>query len=184
MREGWVADPANTLSPDEMFQTYVHWYNDCFRDLPADLFLGMHICRGNFTESRYWAEGSYEVITRTLFRDSVISTFYLEYDSPRAGSFEPLRDLPRNKHLVLGVVTTKSKELEDLAELKDRVYTAAKYIAEGNSITEKEALQQLSVSPQCGFASHNFEDRLTREDMLAKLKLVRDLANDVWPAEP
>ena len=183
MLEGWAADSLNVQTPDELFQAYVTWYNDCFRDVPADMVLGMHICRGNYTDGRYWAQGGFDRITRTLFRDSVLRVFYLEYDSPRAGGFELLRNLPLNKFVVLGVVTTKSAALEDRAALEARVREAARFVSEGNGISEAEALQQLCVSPQCGFASHSGEDRMTREDMLAKLQLVVDLARSLWPGQ-
>lgn len=110
--------------------------------------------------------------------------YYLEYDTPRAGGFEPLKYLPKNKNVVVGVVTSKFPDLEDQNEMVDRVYKAADYVAEGSNQSRKEALQRLSVSPQCGFASHAEGNALGYEDMRKKLQLVRAIANQVWPGEP
>lgn len=111
-------------------------------------------------------------------------TYYLEYDTPRAGGFEPLQYLPKEKNVILGVVTSKFPKMEDEEEMVRRVKEAAGWMAKGSGETEKEALNRCGVSPQCGFASHSSGNAVKREDMLKKLKLVRRIAERVWPGEP
>ncbi|KAI9663236.1 MAG: hypothetical protein M1821_008284 [Bathelium mastoideum] len=184
MLEGWKADPDNFQTADEQFSAYMRFYNACFAR-PHDLHLGIHLCRGNYLGSRHFSEGAYDRIATTLFRELNVSTFYLEYDTPRAGGFEPLRFLPREKNVVLGVVTSKFAPLEDKREMVERVYKAADFIAQGEDTkTREEALKRLSVSPQCGFASHAEGNALGYEDMRKKLMLVRSIADEIWPGEP
>lgn len=140
--------------------------------------------QGNYINSRYFTIGGYDKIARTLFGElKVVDTFYLEYNDSRSGGFEPLRFLPKDKNLILGVVSTKSPQLENVEELKARVFEAAGYIAEGSNQTPQQALERLGVSPQCGFASHVLGNAINMEDMVAKLKLVRQLANEIWPQQ-
>ena len=113
-----------------------------------------------------------------------VHTFYLEYDTPRAGGFEPLKYLPKNKNIILGVITSKFDELEDIETMKERVYSAADVIAAGNNESREDALNRIGVSPQCGFASHAVGNAITREGMENKLKLVRKLADQIWPGQP
>ena len=113
----------------------------------------------------------------------IICRYYLEYDTPRAGGFEPLKYLPKDKNVVVGVVTSKFPKLEDKKEMVERVYKAADYVAEGGKQSREEALQRLSVSPQCGFASHAEGNDLGYEDMRKKLQLVRAVADEVWPGQ-
>ncbi|EYE94728.1 cobalamin-independent methionine synthase II family protein [Aspergillus ruber CBS 135680] len=183
MLEGWKEDPLNNQTPDELFTKYIKLYNDALSKRPADFHIGIHICRGNFVGSRHFSEGGYDRIATKLFKELNVDTYYLEYDTARAGGFQPLKELPRNKNVILGVVTSKFPELEDKEEMKQRVYEAAKFIAEGNGISVEEALKQCGVSPQCGFASHREGNAIDRQGMINKLKLVRDIANDVWPGE-
>jgi methionine synthase II (cobalamin-independent) len=110
--------------------------------------------------------------------------YYLEYDTPRAGGFEPLAELPKHKNVILGLITSKFPKLEDMEEMKSKVYAAAELVTKGSGETREEALKRLGVSPQCGFASHADGNVLGREDMIAKLKLVRKLADEIWPGEP
>ncbi|KAJ5645680.1 hypothetical protein N7507_011691 [Penicillium longicatenatum] len=181
--EGWALDETNTQSLTELLALYIKLYNDCLRDVPPDMHVGIHICRGNFTDSRYWSAGGYDAIAIQLFRELNVNTFYLEFDTSRAGGFEPLQFLPVGKNVILGVVSTKSAEIENIEELKERILKAASFIAEGNGISLEESLQMIGVSPQCGFASNSREDRFTKENMLDKLKLVRELATAIWPGE-
>ncbi|KAI7154162.1 hypothetical protein KC324_g14505 [Hortaea werneckii] len=134
--------------------------------------------------SKHFSEGAYDHIAIKLFNDLNVSTYYLEYDTPRAGGFEPLKFLPKNKNVVLGVITSKFPELEDKKDMIERVYKAADYVAEGSKQTREEALSRLSVSPQCGFASHAEGNALGREDMKKKLQLVRSIADEIWPKQP
>lgn len=147
------------------------------------MHVGVHICRGNFVNSRHFSEGGYDRIAEKLFRALEVDTYYLEYDTPRAGGFEPLKFLPKNKNAILGVVTSKFPKLENQEEMKNKVYKAADIIAEGNGETRQEALGRLGVSPQCGFASHSSGNEVNRDDMVAKLRLVRELADSIWPGE-
>lgn len=183
MLQGWKKDKQNTQTADEQFDAYIKFYNECFK-APADMHIGIHLCRGNFVNSRHFSEGGYDRIATKLFRDLDVPTYYLEYDTARAGGFEPLKALPKNKNVVLGVVTSKFPKLEDQKEMVERVYKAADFVAEGTGESRKEALTRLSVSPQCGFASHSDGNSLGFEDMIKKLKLVRSIADEVWPGEP
>ncbi|KAI0521950.1 5-methyltetrahydropteroyltriglutamate-homocysteine methyltransferase [Xylaria bambusicola] len=170
--------------PDALFDSYVKLYNDCISSRPSDMHLGIHLCRGNFAYSKHFSEGGYDRIATKLFKDINADTYFLEYDTSRAGTFEPLKELPTNKNVVLGVITSKFPELEDLEEMRGRVFSAADIIAQGSGQTREEALKRISVSPQCGFASHHLGNSVTRDDMIAKLKLVRQLADSIWPGEP
>lgn len=134
--------------------------------------------------SRHFSEGAYDHIATKLFNNLNVSTYYLEYDTPRAGGFEPLKHLPLDKNVVLGAVTSKFPELEVKEEVIERVYAAAAFIQDGSNCTREEALNRLSVSPQCGFASHAEGNSLGYEDMRNKLKLIRAIADEIWPGEP
>lgn len=133
--------------------------------------------------SRHFSEGGYDRIATKLFQNLNVATYYLEYDTPRAGGFEPLLHLPAHKNVILGVITSKFPKLEDKAEMKERLFAAADVIAKGAGQTREEALQRLGVSPQCGFASHEEGNLLELEDMKNKLALVRAIADDVWPGQ-
>lgn len=183
MLEGWAADKGNSLTAEEQFDAYITFYNDCFQR-PSDMHLGIHLCRGNFVNSRHFSEGGYDRIATKLFQNLDVSTYYLEYDTPRAGGFEPLKTLPKNKNVILGVITSKFPKLEDQKEMVERVYKAADIVAEGSGQSRKEALQRIGVSPQCGFASHSDGNLLGFEDMVNKLKLVRSIADEIWPGQP
>jgi methionine synthase II (cobalamin-independent) len=134
--------------------------------------------------SRHFSEGGYDRIAIKLFQKLNVSTYYLEYDTPRAGGFEPLLHLPPHKNVILGVITSKFPELEDKEKMKERILAGADVIAKGANQTREQALQRMGVSPQCGFASHEEGNLLGWEDMKNKLALVRAIADDVWPGEP
>ncbi|KAI0667232.1 UROD/MetE-like protein [Trametes maxima] len=171
------------VDPECLFDTYVGVLNACVRGRPSDLTVGLHICRGNVKPTREpFATGPYDRIAKKLFNKLDFDCFYLEYDTERAGTFEPLRYLPKHKHVILGLVSTKNPELEAPSALRKRIVQAAEAIARGEiPRTIEEALDQISVSPQCGFASHasGFEI-MTHEIMVKKLVLVRDVACTVW----
>ncbi|KAF5383392.1 hypothetical protein D9757_006075 [Collybiopsis confluens] len=183
MLKGWEEDKTNVYTADETFDNYIQLYNDIIAKAPSDMHFGVHLCRGNFVGSRHFSEGSYDRIATKLFQGLNVNTYYLEYDTPRAGGFEPLAHLPKSKNVVLGVVTSKFPKLEDKEEVKKRVYEAAEIIAKGNSETTAEAMKRISISPQCGFASHSAGNAISIPQMENKLKLVRDIANEVWPGE-
>ena len=168
---------------DALFDSYIKLYNDCLLNRPKDMHVGIHLCRGNFVNSRHFSEGGYDRIATKLFKELNVDTYYLEYDTPRAGGFEPLKELPKGKYVILGLITSKFPEMEDLSELKKKVYQAAEIIAEGNGESKESALNRLGVSPQCGFASHADGNLVTYDDMVAKLKLTRTLADEIWPGQ-
>ncbi|CRG86337.1 putative protein YxjH [Talaromyces islandicus] len=184
MIEGWNADPLNKGTTEELLDKYIKLYNDCLATRPADMHVGVHLCRGNFHKSRHFSEGGYDRIAVKLFQKLNVDTYYLEYDTARAGGFEPLKQLPTTKNVILGVVTSKFDTMEDKEEMKARIRQAAEFIAAGNNISVADALKQCGVSPQCGFASHHGGNAISREGMFKKLTLVREIANELWPNEP
>jgi 5-methyltetrahydropteroyltriglutamate--homocysteine methyltransferase len=152
-----------------LIDTYIAITNRVLRAAPKDLHVGMHLCRGN--RGGHWhSEGSYEEVADRLFNALEISFYFLEYDSPRAGNFTPLRFVPNHKSVVLGLVSTKVPELEDKAALRRRLDDATKFVA----------VDRLAVSPQCGFASIDTGNPVTPEAQRRKLELVCDLAHEVW----
>ena len=155
--------------PDKLPGVYVRLVNDALKGKPADLTVCMHMCRGNH-ESSWVAEGGYDPVAETVFGGLDVDGFFLEYDSPRAGSFAPLRYLGRDKVAVLGLVTTKKPQLESKDELKRRIDEAAKIVP----------LERLALSPQCGFASTIKGNALTVDDEKRKLALIVATAREVW----
>ncbi|KAL0930641.1 methionine vitamin-b12 [Colletotrichum truncatum] len=179
-REGLRADG---IGPESLLDLYIWAHNECLRDLQSDLHVGIHLCRGNMPNSPSFAQGSYEKIASQVFPKLNYATFYLEFDDPRiSGSFEPLRFIPQGKNVVLGLVSTKTAELEDKEALIKRVHEAAEIMAQGQKRSAAEVLEDsLAVSPQCGFASHNINKGVaTEERMWEKLVLVRDVARALW----
>jgi 5-methyltetrahydropteroyltriglutamate--homocysteine methyltransferase len=152
-----------------LIDTYIDVTNRVLRGAPATLHVGMHLCRGN-RGGGWHAEGGYDAVAERLFNALAIKFFLLEYDSPRAGDFTPLRLVPNDKMIVLGVVSTKTAALEDVSELKRRVDAAARYVD----------IDRLAVSPQCGFASSEAGNPISAETQEAKLRLVVELARDIW----
>ncbi|CAI7664906.1 unnamed protein product [Penicillium discolor] len=183
MVEEFDKDSLNTIKADRLFDKYIDIYNKIMEKAPKGLSVGIHLCRGNFVKSRHFTEGSYNRIAVRLLQNLKVPILYLEFDTDRAGGFEPLQHLPADKHVVLGVVSSKYPKLEDFNDTVARVEEAARYIANGTGRSEKEALNQLSVSPQCGFASHSSGNAVTWNDMVAKLKLVKQVAEKIWPGE-
>jgi methionine synthase II (cobalamin-independent) len=160
-------DPAYLLN-----DLYPKIINRAFEGRPSSLHLAMHLCRGN-NQSGWFTEGGYDPIAEVLFNNVNVDSYFLEYETERAGTFEPLRFVPKNKTVVLGLVSSKLPQLESKDTLKRRIDEAAKYID----------LDQLSISPQCGFASSTEGNRLTEEDQFAKLRLVCEVANEVWGSQ-
>ncbi|KAL2014989.1 hypothetical protein VTK56DRAFT_6553 [Thermocarpiscus australiensis] len=179
-RRGWAEDSDNIGSVEDLFDAYIELYNDCISKLPADFHTGVHLCRGNFIGGRHFSSGAYDIIAQKLFTKLKVNTFYLEYDTERAGGFEPLRFLPKDRNVVIGAVSTKLRELEDKNEVKQRIYQAADFVAEGSGQTREEALKRISISPQCGFSTHESGYPLTEEDEKKKLALVRQIADEIW----
>jgi methionine synthase II (cobalamin-independent) len=155
--------------PAKLPALYARLLNDVLKGKPADLTICMHMCRGNH-ESAWVAEGGYDPVAELVFGGIDLDGFFLEYDSPRAGSFAPLRYLRPGKVAVLGLITTKKPQLESKDELKRRIDEAARYVP----------LDRLALSPQCGFASTIGGNKLTVDDEKRKLALVVEVAGEVW----
>jgi 5-methyltetrahydropteroyltriglutamate--homocysteine methyltransferase len=155
--------------PLHQHERYIRQINKALADRPAGMTVTTHMCRGNF-QSSWAAEGGYDFVAEALFNELAVDGFFLEYDDARSGGFEPLRFVPPGKFVVLGLVTTKRPELEDADLLKRRIDEAAKYVP----------LEQLCLSPQCGFSSTVEGNRLGYDDQLAKLRLIVQTAQDVW----
>ncbi len=155
--------------PDRLPLTYAELINHSIGARPRDLTVGLHLCRGNF-ESAWLAEGGYEPVAEVLFNAIDVDGYFLEYDTDRAGDFRPLRFVPRGKLVVLGLVTTKRGALERATDLIRRIEEASRYVP----------LEQLALSPQCGFASAGRGNRLTFEEQMAKLRLIVEVARQVW----
>lgn len=124
--------------------------------------------------------GAYDIIAKKLFENLNVDTFYLEYDTERAGGFEPLRFLPKNKNVVVGAISTKVPQLEDKEAVKGRILKAADFVAEGSGQTRDEALKRICISPQCGFSTHESGYPLSLDDEKKKLALVRQIADEIW----
>jgi 5-methyltetrahydropteroyltriglutamate--homocysteine methyltransferase len=155
--------------PEQLPAIYARMINAAISDIPPDMTIAMHLCRGNF-QSTFVASGGYEPVAEILFNTINVRGYFMEYDSDRAGGFEPLRLVPKGKTVVLGLVTTKSGRLESKDEIKRRVEQATKFIP----------LDQLCLSPQCGFASTEEGNILAEDEQWAKLKMIVEIAEEVW----
>jgi len=157
-------DPLHALTV-----LYPEIINRAFANRPASLHLAMHLCRGN-NQSGWFGEGGYDPVADALFNRINVDSYFLEYETARAGNFEPLRLVPKHKSVVLGLVSSKLPQLESKDLLKRRIDEAARFID----------LSQLAISPQCGFASSSEGNRLSEEEQFAKLRLVVEVAEEVW----
>lgn len=146
--------------------------NLALQNKPEDLTINSHICRGNY-HSTFFTSGAYDGVADYVFAKEDVDGLFLEYDDERSGGFAPLAKVSEDKKVVLGLVTTKSPKLEDKEFIKKRIYEAAKYVP----------LERLYLSPQCGFASCEIGNKLTEEEQWAKLKLVKEIAEEVWKEE-
>ena len=155
--------------PDALPGIYADMINAAISDIPSDMRITMHLCRGNF-RSTFVASGGYEPIAEMLFNTIRVHGYFMEYDSERAGGFEPLRFVPKGKTVVLGLVTTKTGQLESKDTIKRRIDEAAKFVP----------LDQLCLSPQCGFASSEEGNVLAEEEQWAKLRMIVEIAQEVW----
>jgi len=162
-----IADAGH--DPDRLVDLYIGAINDCVDGAPADMLIGVHMCRGNF-RGRYLSEGGYESVAERYFTNARVTHFLLEYDTGRAGDFKALRFVRKDKGVVLGLVSNKTPRLESVEDLKRRTSEAARYID----------LDRLGIGPQCGFASTAAGNPLTESDERAKLRLVVDAARAIW----
>lgn len=178
------AQQKEGMSLDDLISPSIIAQNTAIRDLPDDLTVAFHLCRGNMPKGERAAVGGYEGMAKRLFNELNYKRFALEYDNADVtGSFNPLLHLPKDKVVVLGLVTTKDAELEDLDGLERQVYEAAEIIAKGQGRTRDEVVRDnLAVSPSCGFASLSvmIGTGMTEEKQWAKLELVQKLAEKVW----
>ena len=159
---------ARGFDLDKIERAYVTMINRVLEAKPADMTITMHICRGNF-RSTWFSSGGYEPVAEILFGGCHVDGFFLEYDSDRAGGFDPLKHI-KNQRVVLGLVTSKTADLEDKDDIKKRIEEAAKFVP----------LDQLCLSPQCGFSSTEEGNILTEDDQWKKLRLIREIAEEVW----
>lgn len=160
---------AAGLDPERLLDTYISAINFSVAGRPPGMTIGLHLCKGNY-KGHWMAEGSYEAVSAQLFGETDVDVFFLEYESERAGGFEPLRHVPEHKKVILGLISSKRPELEPLDVLKRRVEQASQYID----------IDRLGVSPQCGFASSVGGNPLSIDDERRKLARVVELADAVW----
>ena len=155
--------------PNELPRTYAALINSVIDGRPDDLTVGIHLCRGNY-RSTWFAEGGYEPVAEILFNNINVDAYFLEYDDERSGDFAPLRFVPKNKVVVLGIVSSKVKELEKMDDLRKRIDEAAQYMP----------IENMCLSPQCGFSSTHHGNDMTHDDQWRKLELVVNTAVKVW----
>lgn len=155
--------------PNELPNTYANLINSVIDNRPDDLTVGIHLCRGNY-RSTWFAEGGYEPVAEILFNKINVDAYFLEYDDERSGDFAPLRFVPNHKKVVLGIISSKIKTLESVEDMAKRIDEAAKYMP----------LENLCVSPQCGFSSTHHGNDLTHDDQWRKMELVVNTARLVW----
>lgn len=154
---------------DEIKAMLLKVNNLALENRPDDMVIASHICRGNY-HSTFFGSGAYDTVADYIFANENVDALYLEYDDERSGSFAPLEKVSPDKKVVLGLVTTKTPELEDKERIMTRIRKATKYIP----------LERLCLSPQCGFASCEIGNKLTEEEQWAKLRLVKEIAEEVW----
>ena len=165
----WKSKMNANFSLETDAERYLRVNNLALENLPDDLVVNTHVCRGNY-HSTYACRGAYDPVAPYLFARANVDAFYLEFDDERSGGFEPLKYVPAGKKVVLGLITTKSPVLEDRRAVIDRIHEAARYVP----------LDHLYLSPQCGFASCEIGNKLTEEEQWAKVDLVCDIAREVW----
>lgn len=172
----YLCDPAHRArakelgeDPDGLVALYPRLISESVKNVPKDMAIGIHLCRGNHS-SAWAAEGGYEPVAEKMFNDTAVDTFFLEYDDARSGDFKPLRFVPKGKSVVLGLVCSKIHACETKDEIRKRIEEASKYIP----------LDQCCLSPQCGFASFHEGNDLNEDEQFAKLRLVVELAEEIW----
>jgi len=155
--------------PEDLVDSFIALNNAAVENRPREVTAVIHMCRGNY-RSQWTAQGSYEMVAERYFNQSRVDGFFLEYDDERSGDFAPLRFMPKDKVVVLGLITSKRGELESKDEVRRRIDAAAKYVP----------LERLCISPQCGFASTQEGNHLSQEQQRAKLSLLVEVATEVW----
>ena len=165
----WETMAGADFDVSNLKKVYLDLNNGAIENLPIDLTINTHVCRGNY-HSDWAATGGYDAVTDELFGQENVANYFLEYDSERAGGFEPLAKVSGKKRVVLGLITTKTGELEDKQVIIDRIHEAAQYLP----------LSRLWLSTQCGFASTEEGNVLTEQQQWDKLKLVKEILDEVW----
>jgi 5-methyltetrahydropteroyltriglutamate--homocysteine methyltransferase len=159
--------------PDELVHLYARLVNDSIKDRPSDMIAAIHLCRGNF-RSAWVTKGGYDPVAEVLFSEMAVDAFFLEYDDDRSGDFSPLRYMPKDKMVVLGLMSSKHPEVESMDELRRRIEEATKLVD----------LDQCAISHQCGFSSTVEGNVLTHDDQWRKLARTVEVARDVWGYQP
>jgi methionine synthase II (cobalamin-independent) len=167
----WATKTDGNVDLNELADKYLRVNNLAIEGKPADLTINTHVCRGNY-ESTFAAAGGYDPVAPVLFAHENVSAFYLEYDDERSGGFEPLKHVSGDKKVVLGLITTKQPKPEDKETVKARIREAAQYVP----------LDRLYLSPQCGFSSNEHGNKLTETEQWDKIRLVQEIAREVWGA--
>ena len=167
--ENYWKSRSDNVSVSELSREFVDLNNEAIRNRPSDLIVNTHVCRGNY-RSQWASSGAYDTVADILFGEENVDGYYLEFDTERAGGFESLKKISGDKLVVLGLVSSKTRALEDKQEIIERIETAAQYI-------DKD---RLCLSPQCGFASTEEGNMLTEEEQWNKMKLVKEIADEVW----
>jgi 5-methyltetrahydropteroyltriglutamate--homocysteine methyltransferase len=157
------------LEPQQLVDTFIDLNNAALASRPKDMTVAVHMCRGNF-QSQWVGEGTYDMVAERYFNRMNVDAFFLEYDDARSGGFQPLRFMPQDKVVVLGLMTSKTPALESKDELKRRVDEAARYVS----------IERLCISPQCGFASTQEGNRLTHDQQVRKLEHLVQVAEEIW----
>jgi 5-methyltetrahydropteroyltriglutamate--homocysteine methyltransferase len=155
--------------PDELLIKYSQVLSEAVANKPDKMTVTTHMCRGNF-QSTYMTSGGYEAVAEQMFAELKVDGYFMEYDSERAGGFEPLRFIPKDKMVVLGLITSKTPEIENKDDIKRRIDEAAKFIS----------LEQMCLSPQCGFSSTHHGNNLGLDQQIKKLELVVEIADEIW----
>lgn len=167
--ENYWKSRSDNVSVSELSREFVDLNNEAIRNRPSDLIVNTHVCRGNY-RSQWASSGAYDTVADILFGEENVDGYYLEFDTERAGGFESLKKISGDKLVVLGLVSSKTRALEDKQEIIERIKTATQYI-------DKD---RLCLSPQCGFASTEEGNMLTEEEQWNKMKLVKEIADEVW----
>ena len=168
-KDYWEKKVGKSITVEAQANAYLKVNNLAIEGKPDDLAITTHVCRGNY-QSTYAATGPYDRVAPYLFAKENVDAFYLEYDDARSGGFEPLKYVTPGKKVVLGLITSKRPDLEDKATVIARIKEASKYVP----------LENLCLSPQCGFSSNAIGNKLTEEDQWKKLALVKEIAKEVW----
>ncbi|SFU37177.1 Methionine synthase II (cobalamin-independent) [Pustulibacterium marinum] len=171
-KDFWTTMVSNSdYNPEDLIALYLSLNNEVLKGLPEDLTVNTHVCRGNF-KSTWAASGGYERVAEKLFGEELVNAYYLEFDTDRAGDFSPLAKLSPGKKVVLGLVSSKEATLENKEAIIKRINEASEYVP----------LENLYLSPQCGFASTEEGNLLTEEEQWTKIKLIKEIAEEVWGA--